>query len=314
MIGFPRAVEREPPHAKRSRDTLPKPMSAFHSLTRISLRQSYRALRADPRLWFVYQKAKLVHTLLRPTNAVLRYRGVRCSFALFDASAPPVIQLLMAWRMYERETVRAMEEYLPEGGTCFDIGASSGYFSAIAAGCVGPRGSVHACDPLSESIAALRACAAQNPSRTFTISECAIGETSGTAQFSVAHPYRALSSLEPALIPEHHTSIPVRVRRFDDYCLEHAITSIDVVKIDVEGHEFSVLRSMDGWLAVVPRRPVILCEIQPRVYRTGTPSLDDLERWRDQWGYDVRDIRHRRPVRLSSLTDAANVLLLPRSL
>lgn len=55
--------------------------------------------------------------------------------------------------------------------------------------------------------------------------------------------------------------ILIEAIEFDNYVKKNNIQKIDVIKIDVEGAEFKVLKGMKNTLLSLDKKPVILCEI-----------------------------------------------------
>ena len=60
--------------------------------------------------------------------------------------------------------------------------------------------------------------------------------------------------------------LEVPARRLDSYIGEKGLGRVSLIKIDVEGLEFSVLRGLSGYLEGTGHRPVIICEIVPYAY------------------------------------------------
>ena len=67
-----------------------------------------------------------------------------------------------------------------------------------------------------------------------------------------------MSSLEPRTDMET-VEVPVRTVRLDDFAKENALTTIDLIKLDIEGHEVPAIRGLGEHLAM--SRPPILVEI-----------------------------------------------------
>ena len=88
------------------------------------------------------------------------------------------------------------------------------------------------------------------------------------------------------LNPERRTSpadqISQRAVTLDSYCRQRDVWP-DVVKIDVEGAEYRVLRGARHLLST--RRPVILCEIHPRQMENCGSSVADVREYLGELGY-----------------------------
>jgi hypothetical protein len=77
----------------------------------------------------------------------------------------------------------------------------------------------------------------------------------------------------------------VRVRRLDDYIAESIASPerIKLIKIDVEGFEFSVLKGLSRFLATA--RPLIVCEIKPWELAKLGATPGDFARYISGFGY-----------------------------
>lgn len=93
------------------------------------------------------------------------------------------------------------------------------------------------------------------------------------------------STLNPALLPLRWVEIPCMVRTLSNALREIGISStecVDLLKVDVEGHELQVLRGIDhqDW----PRIRQIVIE----VHNTGE-QLQDIRQLLTRKGFTVRD-------------------------
>ena len=187
---------------------------------------------------------------------VLRPLGFRGKARLFDRLAPRTgsvettvfgysvaldlsdhIQRLIYIGAYERELHRIVRSWLKPGMTFLDVGANIGFFTLLAARCVGPTGRVIAVEPSPWVGDRLEETVRRNRLANVTVARLALGSTSGT-----------LSLISP--VPGNHTpslldESPglgrnlVTVARLDD-CLAEWLPSNGVVhamKVDIEGFE-----------------------------------------------------------------------------
>lgn len=164
---------------------------------------------------------------------------------------------------HEPESMRIWVEAAASAGTVLDIGANSGVF-ALAAACAGAR-SVHAFEPLPRVHAILAGNVSLNPGLPIQSWSVAIGDKDGTAAIydpgGEAPTSASLSADFSASNFGATPTIEVPVRSVDAFCGERGITSIDLVKIDVEGYEDHALRGMQA--TVANSRPLILMEVLP---------------------------------------------------
>jgi FkbM family methyltransferase len=140
-----------------------------------------------------------------------------------------------------------------------DGGANSGLYSLVA-GAVNPRGRIFAFEPVSHIFARLVENVSIN-SFDVVAEELALSDSSGTAafyltpgEFAVNSSLDKLSSTVPGA-----TEIRVKTVRLDEYLAEHGVEGIDLLKLDVEGHEPQALQGLGALLS--KNRPKILIEI-----------------------------------------------------
>jgi FkbM family methyltransferase len=163
----------------------------------------------------------------------------------------------------------AVNARLPSGGVAIDIGANLGEWTVPLAHKVGPAGHLLAIEPAPRSAAALGKTIAANGLRQAELVCCALGEDDGIVDFAVplvtsARSDTGTAHIGPAAAREE--TLRVTVRRLDGLVAQRGYERIDLIKIDVEGHERRVL---DGAAAVLARfRPVLVIE-------TGHEAEDD---------------------------------------
>jgi FkbM family methyltransferase len=120
---------------------------------------------------------------------------------------------------------------------------------------------VLAIEPAPRSAAALESTLAANALARVEIVRCAIGDHDGVAQFAVPVVTSARTDTGTARIGPAcagHDPLQVQLRSLDSLAAEHDVVCLDLIKIDVEGHERRVL---DGAAAILERhRPTLVVE------------------------------------------------------
>ena len=141
----------------------------------------------------------------------------------------------------EREIEAFMLDYVSAGNTILDIGANIGYYTVQFGRMVGPNGSVHAFEPLSHQHSILAQNIALNGLSTVTVNKQIATDGPGEKRIYFAGKYSTGSSSMQVETSEYED---VPCTALDEYCQQQTITQIDLVKIDVEGHEYFVLEGM----------------------------------------------------------------------
>ncbi|MDE0838663.1 MAG: FkbM family methyltransferase [Kiritimatiellae bacterium] len=188
---------------------------------------------------------------------------------------------------FEFEAVSAMRCFLRPGDVFLDIGANLGYLSAWGMRLVTPAGRVLAVEPTVAMADRLDALGHMNPDYQLDIHRVAAGETPQEAEIVLAGDgMQGSTSLVREIIPDEIVlgQELVRVVRLDDYMDARDAESITLVKIDVEGYEFSALKGMEGWFRRGFSAPII-CELSPHAYAAQGFALSTIVEYLASWGY-----------------------------
>lgn len=191
-----------------------------------------------------------------------------------------------------------LKKYLKNGDTFIDVGANIGYFSMIAAGFVGKNGQVHSFEPVPEYFYRLENLSKNNSQYNITVNQFALGDEEKSSKIYI----EGLSGIGhntffPILLEgagnNRNKTAEVSIRRLDKYIKEKKIGNIKLIKIDVEGFEFSVLRGLKNYFLESKRTglfPLIICEICPRAYAFSEYKLEDLFNYMKEFSYYPFDV------------------------
>lgn len=276
-------------------------------------------LKRDPLLLAQIALARAKVVLLPvPTKAVQTRIG-RVLFE-FDFSDPAFLDSFQHSRpamhamrhgSYEPTLRRVMRRYLKRGGTFVDAGANIGYVSAVGASLVGTGGQVHSFEPVPACFARLQRLAELNPSYSFTLNNHALGADDGEAIITEGRGNIGGNSLVPGQISPQHIEAThtVPVRRLGDYLLQHSIERPALIKIDVEGFEYQVIRGMANYFASTTCRPPLVCEIGAEAAIALGYTLQDVAGHMASLGYTAfRLTDPRRPLDMMQIKGYPNIL------
>ena len=135
---------------------------------------------------------------------------------------------------YESDKQVVFEKYIHPGNVVYDIGAHTGYYSLLASTLVGPLGKVFAFEPLPRNIRFLKEHLRINQVTNIQVINAAVSDRSGSASFSDED-----SSFSGRLTA--NGEIEVNMVCLDDLWAGGELPPPAVIKVDVEGAEFSVL-------------------------------------------------------------------------
>lgn len=138
----------------------------------------------------------------------------------------------------EQATLRIAKQILQPGGTCVEVGANIGSFAVWAGLRVGPAGHVLAieADPRARRLLQRNIDRHSTTARTRTVSAIR-GAENGSAS------WRPLQSV-----------VDTEICRLDDL----ALSDVDLIKIDIGGHELDVLRGAEAVLGSNPDASIIV--------------------------------------------------------
>lgn len=141
---------------------------------------------------------------------------------------------------YEPEVTACMRSLLREGMTFCDVGANIGVFTLFGARLVGSTGRVVAFEPIPENAEVLRGNIARNDARNVLFLEKAVAGNHGSAEIHLSSLCGCHSLVSH---PDGSTgrTLLVETVRLDEF---PELIAIDLLKIDAEGAELSVLGSL----------------------------------------------------------------------
>lgn len=140
--------------------------------------------------------------------------------------------------LHEREERAVIARFVDPGGTCLDVGANIGSYTGLFALLTGASGQVIAFEPSAHIRRRLEKAMAALP--WVSILPFALGDRAGQGLLSAVPHHTGKSTLRTA--PQGsapHTTVDVR--RLDELDLFTPSSEIDVMKVDVEGWEGSVI-------------------------------------------------------------------------
>jgi FkbM family methyltransferase len=220
-------------------------------------------------------------------------RILRCDLA--DST-----QRTMALGLFEPAESGVVTEILSPGDTFVDIGAHIGWFTTIAAQCVGREGLVIACEPYPPNVAALKENIAINSAENVRLVDMALGSQPGTLSLG----FDADSGATTALDWGRSERVETPMTTLDAVLAE--VPAVTLLKLDVEGWEAHVMRGGSEALARTQR---VLIEINRPVLKKAGSSDQELYGLLRDAGFKTFDpVTQRGLRRLLPDDDLVNVL------
>ena len=186
-----------------------------------------------------------------------------------------------------RDPFLDMRRLIPSqrGVTIFDVGANVGQTIQRLRGTF-PQPTIHAFEPGSDAFNALR----ENFSRMrrVHINNIALGPRPGTQEFIENTDTQQSSFLEPD--EECRSAVKQRRRMdittIDDYCTQHGVERIDILKSDTQGFDLEVLKGASGLFAQYRIHLIYLEIIFGKLYKNSA-RLDEIYSFLSERGFDL---------------------------
>lgn len=189
-------------------------------------------------------------------------------------------------RPFEPTTTRVFRQSVRPGAVVLDVGAQFGYFSLLAGKLAGPRGHVIAVEPVGDNLELLRRNVEFNAlSDRVEIESRGLSDRRETLSMFI---YQESDSHALYRSPDAKVRDEIEVELIPGDELTEG-KPVDVIKIDVEGHEERVLRGLQETIAA-SRGLVLIAEYAPAyLERGGTDPAEYLEYIRSM-GFKVQVI------------------------
>jgi FkbM family methyltransferase len=182
---------------------------------------------------------------------------------------------LALYGVYEPQTTRAFRRLIEPGMTCLDVGANFGYFTLLMGQLVGPKGHVHAFEPVSQHFARLVRHIELNPTLPATPHQLGLGERDGrVAIYSSKDTASITRTAFKADTSGRVRQEDVQVLALDSLHERGEFRSVDFIKVDVDGFELEFLAGAQTTLQT--QRPILCIEFAPWVLQDRDRSARDL--------------------------------------
>jgi FkbM family methyltransferase len=211
--------------------------------------------------------------------------GVRGATVIPNPSDPVVCGAL-ALGVYEKEEIAFFCDHFKPGMTFVDVGANVGLYSALAIH--QGAGAVLSVEPHPEAFSFLKkTIVANEPGCPAAMENAAAGSERGELNLYSNPDNKGDNRLyqDPMLTGRHK----VRVETLDELCAKNGITSIDFLKVDVQGAEMLVFQGAKNILAASPRCLIMTEFWADGLKKCGTAPRDYLAFFSAQ-GFELREL------------------------
>jgi len=146
----------------------------------------------------------------------------------------------------ETAVIGKLQQLISPPYCIFDVGANQGqFFNLLISNIKSDQYGIHCFEPSAHTFGILSATVNNNPN--VVLNNIGLGKETGEFELYYNAPGTGIASLTKRRLDHFNIdfskSEQVRIETLDNYCDENGITKIDLLKIDVEGHELDVLLS-----------------------------------------------------------------------
>lgn len=168
---------------------------------------------------------------------------------------------------YEKDYIKVFTQSLESNLVVFDVGAHTGYFTLTASRIVGNQGEVWAFEPLPRNISFIKKHLALNGCTNVKLLETAVSSHRGRAKFGSQNSFMGHLSKKG--------EFEVEVINLDHLMSQNDFVKPNIIKIDVEGHEYLVLKGAEKLIAQT--KPILFISTHGKDNRERVLQL--LESW-----------------------------------
>jgi len=184
-----------------------------------------------------------------------------------DVTDPGISRTLILFGKRELDHKIMLEQALQPGMTVLDIGANIGYYAIMESALVSPNGKVIAIEPSPANIKLLK--------RNVTLNHCdqhitvipgAVSDTSETRSFYLASASNLNTFHKSGSTERYLTGETVDVKTYTVNEIQQQFGKIDLIRMDVEGHEVEIFNGMLPAIQNGELSPMIIFETHNSQY------------------------------------------------
>ncbi len=187
---------------------------------------------------------------------------------------------------------RVIKDLLKQGDVFFDIGACVGTFSLIAANIVKASGRVYAFEPVLKHFERLKRNIALNGFENILLFKLALSDKNGGGKIFIPKTLNTgMASLSANNMQWADYEVEeVELKKLDNFVKEQDVKRIDIIKIDVEGHELAVIKGAIN--SINKFKPRIIMEVNRGFLQKAKVRAEEFVRFFKEYDYRLYRIDH----------------------
>ncbi len=199
---------------------------------------------------------------------------------------------------FEKYTMEFFSNIITNNDIILDIGANIGIYSLLSASQIKNNISIYSFEPSDEIYNELIKNIELNGFQNIKCFNTAIGDYEGRIKLKMCkdHAYNTIEEISMRPIIE---VVEKSITTISNFCNQNNIDHIDILKIDVEGAEYRVIKGAELYL-IQRRAPIILCEYNRIVHNNNMEILTNLENSLIEYGYVIYYLNKKRLKRFNA--------------
>ena len=225
---------------------------------------------------------KIIPTSVRIGNAVIMINP-----------KDPIHSAALTFGVYEKFEIELMSKICSTGKVVVDIGAHVGLYTAIAGLGVGPSGRVFALEPDPVSFNYLQQTVKANKLANIQLVQAAASNKNDRSQLFASSTNRG----DTRMYNNNNADCVIQVEtlKLDDYFDTQKISTIDIIKMDIQGFEGHAIEGMKEIIRRSPRL-IILMEFWPTgLTSAGTDPIELLQQL-ENMGLKLYEIKKQKNI------------------
>ncbi len=210
---------------------------------------------------------------------------------------------------FEQGTLSLFHALLKNDSVVLDVGANIGIYSVLAAS-KNNNVKVFAFEPADEAYNSLIGNLRLNNLKNVKAEKFGVADYKREAILSRCDDDAYNSLGKP--MREVKDEVSVSLISLDDYCREHKLNKVDLIKIDTEGADYLVLKGAYNILSGADS-PIIFCEYNRYINSGFNYTVSDMISYIEDAGYQIFEFNNNRLIRFNPLESKSDELICLKS-
>ncbi|HVW96633.1 MAG TPA: FkbM family methyltransferase [Mucilaginibacter sp.] len=208
--------------------------------------------------------------------------------AIYTSGNNYIEHTILSTGTYEDEINKLIRISLREGGNAVDVGGNIGLQSLRMSQCVGTTGRVLAFEPLKYLQEKFNRNMALNKAANVTLIPFALSDKNGEADFAIDTNAWNQGAFSLGSKNAHGEKQQVIIKAGDELPEVSQLTSLELIKIDVEGFEYNVLQGLAA--TIEKHKPRIIFEYDDNYWLRTGQKISDCYAFLKSLDYDIYQI------------------------